>query len=52
MKTAVGDLIKVEAGDTIKCAYNFVFILSILNILNIEETNNNNNNNSAFNNRK
>lgn len=38
MKTTDGDLIKVEAGDTIKCAYNFVFILSILNSLNIEKT--------------
>jgi len=43
MKTTDRDLIKVEAGDIIKCAYNFVFILSILNSLNIEKTNNNNN---------
>lgn len=44
-----GDLIKVEsdaeaeteAGDTIKCAYNFVFILSISNSFNAEKSNNN-----------
>lgn len=46
-----GDLIKVEseaeaeteteAGDTINCAYNFVFILSISNSFNAEKSNNN-----------